>query len=244
MSTILSPLPQSTTTSPPAVTSTGRVDVVVESNITIPGWIHDLESYRRWATSDEYPQNGSVSYLNGAIWVDPNMEEFLTHNRVKQAFNGVFFALLAENAVGCFVPDRMLLVNKAANLSTEPDGLFYFWATMQTDRLRLVLGKKAGYMQLEGTPDVVLEIVSDSSEPKDAVRLRELYWKAQIPEYWLVDARKDEIRFDILRHTAESYQATPIDQGWLRSDLLGRSFRIQRDSDPLNLPQFVVQVKA
>ena len=135
------------------------------------------------------------------------MEEFLTHNQIKQAFNFVYGTILSTHPIGRFVPDRMLYVNEAANLSTEPDGMFYLWATMQSDRLRLIPGKKTGYMQLEGTPDVVLEIVSDGSVTKDLVKLRDLYWKAEIPEYWLVDARGETIRFDIFRHAPEGFQS-------------------------------------
>ena len=46
-----------------------------------------LADYRRWAESDQYPQRGSVSFLNGIIWVDTSMEELLTHNRVKPPLN-------------------------------------------------------------------------------------------------------------------------------------------------------------
>jgi Uma2 family endonuclease len=231
------------TAATPAISAPCRADVVVDNKITIPGWINTLEEYRRWAESDDYPQIGWVSYLNGVIWVDPNMEEFLSHNRVKQAYNTMFGMLLMRQASGCFVPDRMLLVNVAANLSTEPDGLFYLWSTMQTGRLRLVPGQKSGYIQLEGIPDTVLEILSDGSEKKDFVQLRNLYWKAQIPEYWLVDARGDTPRFDILRHTPEGYQETPPQDSWVRSEILGHSLRIERSLDPLGLAQFVVQVK-
>ncbi len=244
MSTLTPSLPQTAVALPSAAPHPRAVvDVVIENKITIPGWIDSLEAYRGWAESDGYPKTGWVSYLDGKIWVDMNMEEFLSHNRVKQAFNTVFGMFLMPRPSGCFVPDRMLLVNEAANLSTEPDGLFYLWTTMQTGRLRLVSGKKAGYTQLEGTPDVVLEIVSDSSVAKDLVALRDLYWKAQIPEYWLVDARRDAISFEVLRHTSEGYQATPPDDGWVRSEILGHSFRIERTVDPLGFPQFVVQVR-
>jgi Uma2 family endonuclease len=243
MSTIIPSLPQTAVALPSAQAETRRANVVVENKIMIPGWIDSLESYRRWAESDEYPHSGWVSYLDGTIWVEATMEEFLTHNQIKQAFNGMFFSLLTKHPSGRFVPDRMLLVNEAANLSTEPDGLFFLWATVQAGRLRLVPGKKTGYMQLEGTPDAVLEIVSDSSEGKDLTNLRDLYWKAQIPEYWVVDARGEAVRFDILRRTQDGYETTPMEDGWLRSEVLGHSFRIERSTDPLGLPQFVVQVK-
>jgi Uma2 family endonuclease len=245
MSTVI-PVPPQTGATLPAASATplARADVVVQDKITIPGWILTLEDYRRWAESDEYPQHGWFSYLNGIIWIDPDMEEFLTHSRVKQAFNVMFGNFFSANTVGDFVPDRMFFANETVNLATEPDGLFYLWETMKSQRLRLVPAKRfAGYMQLEGTPDGVLEIISEGSVSKDVVYLRELYWKAQIPEYWVVDARKDSIDFDILRHAADGYQPSIVDQGWVRSEVLGHWFRIERKTDPLGLAQFVVHVR-
>src|SRR5262245_45517359 len=183
---------------PPPVPSgpfpVARNNVIVQEKVLIPGWIDSLESYRAWAHSDAYPESGWVSYLNGTIWVDMEMEEFFTHNQVKGSFTGALVTLTMREAIGRFVPDRMLLTNVAANLSTEPDGLFFLWATLQSERIRLLPGKKEGYMELEGTPDMVLEIVSKYSERKDTKILRELYWKAAVPEYWLVDVRKDDPR--------------------------------------------------
>lgn len=244
MSTIIPTLPQTAVAVPPATELLRRADVVVENKITIPGWIGTLQEYRRWAESDDYPQSGWVAYLNGVIFVDATKEELLAHNQVKYAFTGMFYSLLTQQPTGRFVVDRMLLVNEAANLSTEPDGLFFLWDTVKTGRLLLVPGKTTGYTQLDGTPDVVLEIVSDNSEKKDLVQLRKLYWKAQVPEYWLVDARGDTIRFEILRHDKDGYQAMPSADGRVRSEVLGHSFRVERTADPLGLPQFVVQVKA
>lgn len=244
MSSVIPPLQQTPTTLPaPPAGTPFRADVVVENKIAIPGWVNTLEDYRRWAVSDEYPRNGWVSYLNGKIWVDPEMEEFLSHNRVKQAFNFMFGGFFAADPMGCFVPDRMLLVNTIAGLSTEPDGLFYLWPTMQNNRLRMVPAKNVGCVELEGTPDGVLEIVSDGSVTKDFVHLRELYWKAQVPEYWLVDARKDPIQFDILRHGKDEYKPSETVQGWVRSGVLGHWFRIEKSNDPLGLAQYTVQTK-
>ena len=220
-----------------------RSPVVVQESVLIPGWINSLESYRQWAHSDDYPQTGWISYLNGQIWVDMEMEEFLTHNQVKLAYTGTLFMLLQSHPAGKLVPDRMLLTNLAANLSTEPDLLFFFWDTMRTGRIRLVPGKKEGYMELEGAPDMVLEIVSKYSERKDTKILRELYWKAGIAEYWLVDVRKDVPQFDILRHSPEGYASTDAVDSWFSSGVFGHSFQLVRQTDPLGHPLFVVNVK-
>lgn len=49
---------------------------------------------------------------------------------------------------------------------------------------------------------MVLEVVSTSSVQKDYRLLRRAYWEADIREYWLVDARKAPVKFEILRHGA------------------------------------------
>src|SRR5437867_3480172 len=98
-----------------------RADVFVADGIHVPGWVVDLESYRQWARSEEYPKSGWVSFLDGAIFVDPNMEELFTHNQVKGAYAYAIMSLLGSTPSGMYVHDRMLLTHQAANLSTEPD---------------------------------------------------------------------------------------------------------------------------
>jgi Uma2 family endonuclease len=102
--------------------------------------------------------------------------------------------------------------------------------------------RPGGVIELEGTPDMILEIVSEYSEPKDTQKLRALYEKTRIPEYWLVDARNN-INFEMLRLTNNSYQSVVPDQGWLKSDVFGCSFQLARGLDPLGKPQFFVNVK-
>src|SRR4051812_15201215 len=92
----------------------------------------------------------------------------------------------------------MLLSNVAADLSTVPGGLFVSFAALREGHVRQVPGRHAGVVELEGTPEMVLEVVSDSSVEKDTVRLPELYRRAGIPEFWRVDAR-GELRFEVLR---------------------------------------------
>jgi Uma2 family endonuclease len=221
-----------------------RSDVIIEDRACIPAWVDDLDSFRRWAHSDEFPERGQFSYLNGEIWVDLSMEELFSHNQVKGAFTFTILGLLEQIPSGRFVLDRMLLSNMAANLSTEPDGLFFFWETLKSGRLRLIEGAVEGYMELEGTPDMILEIISRSSVRKDTERLRELYWRGGITEYWLVDARRSSPRFDILRHTKDGYVATEAQDGWLFSAVFGQAFQLTRQTDPLGRPQYKLQARS
>jgi hypothetical protein len=85
--------------------------------------------------------------------------------------------------------------------------------------------------------------VSDASVDKDTVRLRELYWKADVQEYWLVDARHDPPAFDILRHGARGFVAVRKRAGWLASKVLSRSFRLTQQFDPLGNPVFTPEIR-
>lgn len=217
--------------------------VNVQDAVRIPAWVADLESFRRWARSGAMPENGWFSFLNGELWVDLSMEKFFTHNQVKDAFSELSVLVRASQS-GYYIPDRMLLSNSAAGLATEPDAAFAFWETMRSGKLRLLEGTAQDrFIELEGTPDMVLEILSNTSVRKDTKILRDLYWRAGVREYWLVDALQTPLRFDILRHTAAGYtEVEPVD-GWLASAVLGKSFQLTQHTDPLGHPRFTLAVK-
>ena len=54
--------------------------IVLQGNVRIPNWAVDLESFRRWAKSDDYPERGWFSFLNGELWVDLSIEKLFSHN--------------------------------------------------------------------------------------------------------------------------------------------------------------------
>ncbi|MFL5244653.1 MAG: Uma2 family endonuclease [Gemmataceae bacterium] len=216
-----------------------RGKVVINDQIAVPGWVEDLGSYRRWIYSGEFPERGRIGFLHGEVWVDLSMEEFFTHSVVKAAFSFLFLTL-QETGKGRFVPDRMILTNESADLSTEPDGLFYFWSTIQSGKLTLVERHDGTCLELCGSPDVVLEIVSKNSVRKDTMELMDLYWRAGIPEYWLVDVRKDLDRFDIFSRGASAYEQSPIQDGWVSSKIFNVQLRLERKIDPLKHPLFKV----
>jgi Uma2 family endonuclease len=148
----------------------------------------------------------------------------------------------AENR-GYFFSDRTLWSHPGAGLCTEPDGLFVSYETMKSGRIKLVEGTTEGYVELEGTPDMVLEIVSPTTVRKDTVVLRDLYWRAGVPEYWLVDVRRPPLRFDILRHAAEGYIAVEPQDGWLQSAVFGKAFQLTQQTDPMGHPQYTLAVR-
>jgi len=220
------------------VIATSRRSIIVQGEFSIPAWVDDLASFRLWRLSDDAPTQGEISYLGSDLWVDLSMEEFLTHNQVKAAFDFAIMSVVIPASLGRYVPDRMLLTNEMADLSTEPDGLFATWETFRSQRLRLVERPGQGIMELEGTPDLVIEVISKTSVRKDTVLLRDLYWKAQIAEYWLINVREERLAFEILQWTPAGYVANASNS----SAVLGKRFELRRQLDPLGHAQFVVDV--
>ena len=137
----------------------------------------------------------------------------------------------------------LLLSNFAADVSGNPDGLFLTNDTLASDRIRLIEGKKGGFVELQGSPDMVLEVLSQSSEEKDSVVLKAAYWEAGIREYWLIDARKEPLQFDIFRRGPRSFSATRKQEGWVKSAVFGKSFRLTALPDASGHPDYTLEMR-
>src|SRR5262245_9829515 len=135
-------------------------DIVLDEDVQIPGWVVDLGSFRRWANSDTFPERGRFSHLGGKLWVDLSMEN-IAHNKAKTKIGSVLCLLVEKAGKGSFLGDGMLLTNVGAELSTEPDGMFYSDETVRAGRIREEHG--AASVEVEGSPDMVLEVVSPRS---------------------------------------------------------------------------------
>ena len=210
--------------------------------ILIPAWVKNFDSFCRWASSDAYPERGRFSYLGGSIWVDLSLEE-MNHNQVKAVFTIVLMSLVMAGKRGRFFPDGMGLSNPDADLATEPDGMFVSRKGLRAGRARLVPGRGESPIRVEGSPDMTLEVISPSSVHKDTEELFELYWRAGVREYWLVDPRGGRVEFDILRHTAKGYVVTRKLKGWIKSAVFGKSFKLTQRADPDGYPAYRLAVR-
>src|SRR5262249_58498702 len=110
-------------------------EIVLEDRGTIPSWVADHASFRRWAASPGFRETGQYGWLGGKMWVDLSMERS-SHNLIKTGCAAVLFGLIKKNALGEYWGDRMLLTNLSAGLSTEPDGTFASWQALRDGRLR------------------------------------------------------------------------------------------------------------
>jgi Uma2 family endonuclease len=220
------------------------VTFVNESDqLSIPEWVVDLESFRRWADADDFPEDGRIWYLKGEVWVDMSKEQLFSHLAVKNEFNIVLGTLVKVGKLGLLFPDGLFFSNVHADIAGNPDATFISNDALQTGRVRLIQGKRGGYVEVEGSADMVLEVLSASSVRKDRKVLRQAYWEAEVREYWLVDARTEPLQFDILRHTAKGYAASRKADGWMKSAVFGKSFRLTEQRTPLGHPEYTLSVR-
>ena len=230
--------------------------VLLDEDVRIPGDVHALAEFRRWSGGEQFPVRGRIDYLQGDVEVDMSPEDLDTHGTVKIAIASRLHALVAEQGRGYVFVDRARVVAPAAGLSVEPDAVVVLWGSLEAGRIRKVPSappRPGRYVELEGAPDLVVEVVSNSSEAKDRKRLPALYARAGVPELWLVDARGEAPVFEVWSlpgaPVGPAAQATPAapatpavvaagyvqvaaegpsGDDWTASPVLGCRFRLRR----------------
>jgi Uma2 family endonuclease len=90
----------------------------------------------------------------------------------------------------------------------EPDMLY-----MSNKRATAILTKA----NVQGPPELVIEIASPGTRQRDATIKRQLYERAGVAEYWIVDPEHDVIR--VYRRDGERL-ASPIELSAERNDVL------------------------
>ncbi len=208
------------------------ITLVLEELVEVPMDLRSLPDFRSWAASDAFPERGRIDYVTGRILVDMSPEDLHTHGKVKTELIVVLGQRIKQAGLGELYTDRARVTCPGADLSAEPDVVFVSERSLDSGRVRLV--PKAGaapgrYIELEGPPDLVVEIVSDASVRKDTEYLPAAYYRAGVDEYWLIDARGDTIAFRIARRGPAAYEpTTPDDEGYQYSPVLGCRYRLDR----------------
>ncbi len=211
--------------------------VVLEDQVEIPMDLRSLADFRRWAMSDEFPERGRIDYLAGRIEVDMSPEAFFSHGGLKIEIDGTLLQLVKRLDLGYLRTDRTRVSSVEADLSAEPDVVFISHQSLAAGRVRLI--SKAGaegeeYVEVEGGPDLVVEVVSASSVKKDTERLPEAYFRAEVREFWLADARREPFLFRIHQRGASGFEAVEPDaEGFQPSAVLNCRFRLDWHRDRL-----------
>ena len=189
------------------------VELLTEAPLAPPA---GLGPYRR-EDYDALPDQPRCELLYGRLYVTPSPTPW---HQMVASYLWRHLESLGE-AAGGFAYGAPLDTVLADHSVVQPD-VIYVSAT----RLD-VLGKR-----IEGAPDLVVEVVSDSSERKDRRRLPPLYALAGVPELWQVDVRGPRGPYAELgiHHLGPAgYEQAPADAAaWCVSRFLGCRCRLLR----------------
>jgi hypothetical protein len=73
--------------------------------------------------------------------------------------------------------------------------------------------------------------------------LRKAYHKAGISEYWLIDARGDELSFQILDRHSSDFVPVSSKGGWIYSKVFDREFRLTRVRNRIGGWSYTLEVR-
>lgn len=209
--------------------------LILEHDFAVPMDVRTVNDFRRWALSDEFPESGRIDFIKGGIEIDMSPENAFTHGSPKIELIRVLSEVVRSGDLGYLFSDRMRCSSVPANLSTEPDIVFISHDALDSGRVKLIEqvgGNQDDYIEIEGPPDLLVEIVSKSSVAKDTKRLPSAYFKAGVGEFWLVDARRKALSFVVHCRGQRRFVAQPSDgRGFQQSEVLQRRFRFDRQRD-------------
>lgn len=141
------------------------------------------------------------------------------HQRISGRLFGLLYVFLRQEPLGELLSAPYDVVLSSEDV-VQPDLLFVSTARAS------ILGDRLA----QGAPDLLIEIVSESSRRTDEVYKRNLYERTGVAEYWVLDPEIETVK--IYRRTAEGFGRPEILLGDLED----------RISTPL-LPGFSVALK-
>jgi len=191
-----------------------------------------LDGFREWYTSEETPDRCKISFLGDEVYFEMSPERINSYVSLKAEIISVLLQHAKSTGHGFAFADGVLVTNKSAQLSNEPDGMFIRRETVRSGAVTLLRTKDGqDLIEVVGSPDLVVEFVSPSSVHKDRKRLRDRYAIAGVQEYWLIDTRDGDVNLQMLAASSRGFVEVPDQEGWFRSEVLGLDVRLNRHDD-------------
>ena len=158
-------------------------------------------------------QYNSYTYADMLLWDDSARYELYDGEPVAlaspstahQQISGELFRQIANNLVGkrCQVFSAPLDVCLFEKQGDQPQDVT---TVVQPDLMVVCDPKKIDRNGIHGAPDLVIEILSDSSRRSDRLVKFHLYEKAMVPEYWIVDPSNHTVMVHLLQ---EGFYGSP-----------------------------------
>lgn len=218
--------------------------VLFEESLRVP-FINSLKEFREWLRQDDFPAKGRIDYIDGQIEVDMSPEDLFSHGSVKSQIAYQITARVNKLESGVVFIDSSRVSSPKADLSVEPDIVYLSHESVDAGLVKFVpraSEKPDSYIEMEGCPDLIVEIVSDSSVGKDTKRLPQKYFLAGVPELWLVDARKRPLTFTIYSRGKRGFVAVePDKKGFAYSKVLDAHYHLDHRRDRKGWPKYELQ---
>lgn len=220
--------------------------IIFEDSLTVPA-CERLEAFQQWTRSDAFPGHGRIDWIGGRIEVDMSPENLFTHGTLKTELAAKVYGVIREGDRGEVFVDRTRVTCRSADLSAEPDVMVVTHAAVDSGRVTYGpgSGQSRSFVEIQGGPDLIIEIVSDASVQKDTRRLPPAYHAAGVRELWLVDARSQPPVFQVLRHGEQAYEPNlPDTDGWMISPVLERQIRLTVHATARGTPRYDLQIRS
>jgi Uma2 family endonuclease len=228
--------------------ASSATSIVFEEQIEVPLTIRTLAGFRRWALSNEFPETGRIDFVDGRIEVTTSPEDFYGHGGLKTEIAGVVCRRVKLGRLGHVLIGKGRYSSPAAGLSVEPDINFFSRAAVQSGRLRLIPkdgGQPGHYVEMEGSTDLIVEVVDEISATKDTRRLPAAYFQAGVREFWLADARGQTPSFIIHRRGPSGFEPVAVDaDGFQPSAVFGCRYRLDATRDAAGNWEFDLREEA
>lgn len=133
--------------------------------------------------------------IEGELLMTPS--PITRHQRISRRLEFILEKFITENKLGelFYAPYDVHFDNENV---VQPDILF-----ISKDKLGII-----GEENVQGAPDLVIEIISESSAYRDMVQKKKLYAKFGVKEYWIVIPEGEEIEIHTLHNnTYQLYKA-------------------------------------
>ncbi len=150
---------------------------------------HTYEDYLKTPEDERY------ELVEGALLMTPSPVP--RHQRISRKIEFVLEKFITENDLGevFYAPCDVYLDDENV---VQPDILF-----ISKERLNII-----GEKNIEGAPDIVIEIISESTAYRDFVQKKKLYAGFGVKEYWIVIPEEESIDLYILKDNAYTLHKT------------------------------------
>lgn len=165
--------------------------------------ILNQEQKRREAFYNEITEQEKVEFINGEIIVHSPVKK--KHNEASSLLNHLLDLYVRKNKLG-FVGYEKIMVRLTRN-DYEPDVVFF-----RKDKADLFSPNQT----LFPAPDLVIEVLSDSTEDKDRGIKFQDYEAHEVMEYWIIDAENQVLEQYMLTSTGYELHLKS-DNGYVKS---------------------------